>query len=72
MNWTETRDRLIDCGIPAERLAVEWRPGANLTGADLSEADLRWADLCRANLSGADLRRADLLAVTEEALAPTD
>ena len=60
MNWTETRDRLIDCGIPAERLAVEWRPGANLTGADLSGADLREAFLRRADLSGADLSGADL------------
>ena len=55
MNWTETRDRLIDCGIPAERLAVEWRPGANLTGADLSGADLGGAFLHGADLSGADL-----------------
>jgi len=60
MNWTETRDRLIDCGIPAERLAVEWRPGANLTGAKLRWADLRGAFLRWANLSGADLREADL------------
>ena len=55
MNGTETRDRLIECGIPAERLAVEWRPGANLTGAKL-----RWADLRGAFLRGADLREADL------------
>jgi len=60
MNWTETRDRLIECGIPAERLAVEWRPGANLTGADLSGADLSGADLGGAFLHGADLGDADL------------
>ncbi len=65
MNGTETRDRLIECGIPAERLAVEWRPGANLTGAklrwaNLSGAYLREADLREADLSGADLRGAFL------------
>ena len=51
MNWTETRDRLVNCGIPAEGLAVEWRPGANLTGADLSGAFLRGADLSGAEVS---------------------
>ena len=67
MDWTETRNVLIVAGVTAERLPVDRQ-----SRIDLSEADLRWADLCRANLSGADLRRADLLAVTEEALAPTD
>ena len=72
MNWTETRDVLIAAGMPAERLSEMWRPGIDLSGANLSGANLRRADLRGANLSGADLRRADLLAVTEEALAPTD
>ena len=75
MNWTETRQRLIECGIAAERLPQKWQPDANLSGADLSganlrganlrdadlrDADLRDADLRWANLSGADLRGADL------------
>ena len=55
MNWTETREQLIKYGIPAERLAVEWRPGVNLCWADLS-----WVDLREAFLSGADLRGAFL------------
>ncbi len=69
-NWTETRARLIECGISAARLPEEWQPGidlreADLAGADLreanlAEADLSWANLRRADLTGADLRRADL------------
>ena len=72
MNWTETRARLIECGISAARLPEEWQPGidlraanlteANLTWADLTEADLTWADLPGANLTGADLTGADLTA----------
>ena len=75
MNWTETRARLIECGISAARLPEEWQPGidlraadltwadlpwANLTEADLTEANLTWADLTEANLTGADLTGADL------------
>ena len=81
MNWTETRARLIECGISAARLPEEWQPGidlraanlteANLTWADLTEADLTWADLPGANLTGADLTGADLTAanLTEANLA---
>ena len=65
MNWTETRARLIECGISAARLPEEWQPGidlreANLAGADLRRADLTGAYLSGADLSGADLRWADL------------
>jgi hypothetical protein len=65
MNWTETRARLIECGISAARLPEEWQPGidlreANLAGADLRRADLTGAYLRRADLTGADLRWADL------------
>ena len=65
MDWTETRQRLIDCGIAAERLPDEWQPGIDLSGADLSgadlrEANLRVADLREANLRGANLSWADL------------
>ena len=49
MNWTETRQQLIDGGIAAERLPDEWRPGIGL-----SRADLRGANLSRADLRGAD------------------
>ena len=60
MNWTETHQRLIDCGIAAERLPEEWQVGIDLSGADLRGANLRWADLRGANLRWADLRGADL------------
>jgi hypothetical protein len=68
MNRTETRQRLIESGIAAERLPLDgqfdlrWAnlSGANLSGADLSGANLSGADLRWANLSGADLSRADL------------
>ena len=68
MNRTETRQRLIDLGIIAERLPIDGQfnlrradlSGADLSEADLSEADLRWADLIWADLRWADLRRADL------------
>ena len=70
MNWVETRQRLIECGIAADSLPEEWEPGidltgadltrANLSGANLSGADLRWADLSWADLTGADLTRANL------------
>ncbi len=65
MNWTETRQRLIECGIAAERLPQKWQPdidlsGANLSGADLSWANLGGADLCWAGLGGADLSGAVL------------
>ena len=65
MNWTETRARLIECGISAARLPEEWQPGIDLREANLAGADLRWADLTgaylrRADLTGADLTGADL------------
>ncbi len=68
MNRTETRQRLIDFGIAAERLPIDGQfyltgadlRWANLREADLSRADLSQADLSRAHLSGAHLRGADL------------
>ena len=65
MNWTETRARLIECGISAARLPEEWQPDIDLradtlTGADLTWANLTGANLTRANLTGADLTGADL------------
>jgi uncharacterized protein YjbI with pentapeptide repeats len=45
MNRTETRQRLIDLGIIAERLPIDGQ-------FDLSRADLRWADLRGADLRG--------------------
>jgi len=65
MNWTETRDKLIAAGIPADRLPEKWRPGIDLTGAFLTgaflyRANLRGAFLYGADLSDANLRRADL------------
>jgi hypothetical protein len=63
MNRTETRQRLIDLGIIAERLPIDGQfnlSRADLSWADLRWADLRWADLSWADLSGADLRWADL------------
>ena len=58
MNRTETRQRLIDIGITAERLPIDGQ--FDLSRADLSRANLRWANLSRADLSGANLSRADL------------
>ena len=62
MNWTETRARLIECGISAARLPEEWQPdidlradtltGADLTRANLTGADLTWANLTWAHLAG--------------------
>ena len=63
MNWTETRARLIECGISAARLPEEWQPGIDLSWADLSWADLSEANLSRADLAGADLREANLTGV---------
>jgi len=63
MNWTKTRQRLIESGIAPERLPEDGRAdlgGADLRGADLSGANLRWASLSGANLSGANLSGADL------------
>ena len=68
MNRTETRQRLIDIGIAAERLPIDGQfdlsgatlNGAYLSGAYLSYADLGGAYLNGANLSGATLTRADL------------
>ena len=63
MNRTETRQRLIDIGIAAERLPIDGQfdlSGADLSRANLSGADLSGADLSRAKLSGAVLSRADL------------
>ena len=54
MNRTETRQRLIDIGIAAERLPIDGQfdlSGADLSWADLSGADLNWADLSGADLS---------------------
>ena len=59
MNWTETRQQLIDGGIAAERLPDEWRPGIDLSRANLSRANLIGANLSRADLRVADLRGAD-------------
>ena len=58
MNRTETRQRLIDFGVAAERLPIDGQ--FYLTGADLRWANLREADLSRADLSQADLSRAHL------------
>ena len=58
MNRTETRQRLIELGIAAERLPIDGQ--FNLSRADLSWADLSWANLSRANLSRANLSGADL------------
>jgi hypothetical protein len=58
MNREETRQRLIDLGIIAERLPIDGQ--FNLRRADLSRADLRRADLSRADLRGADLSGANL------------
>lgn len=68
MNRTETRQRLIESGIAAERLPLDgqfdlrWANlrGANLRGAALSGANLRGADLRGADLSWANLRGANL------------
>ena len=60
MNWTETRARLIECGISAARLPEEWQPGIDLRAANLTRADLREANLREADLAGADLREANL------------
>ena len=58
MNRTETRQRLIDLGIIAERLPIDGQ--FNLSRADLSRANLNGANLRGADLSRADLRGADL------------
>jgi hypothetical protein len=63
MNRTETRQRLIESGIAAERLPLDGQfdlREANLSGADLCWANLNWADLRRADLSRAVLSEADL------------
>jgi hypothetical protein len=60
VNWTETRARLIACGISAARLPEEWQPGIDLSGANLTVADLTRANLTGANLTGANLGGADL------------
>jgi hypothetical protein len=56
MNRTETRQRLIDLGIIAERLPIDGQ--FNLRGANLRGANLRGADLRGADLRGADLSQA--------------
>ena len=38
MNWTQTRDKLIEYGVTAESLPEEWQWWINLTGADLRGA----------------------------------
>ena len=52
MNWTETRARLIECGISAARLPEEWQPGIDLRAANLTEANLAGANLAGAHLAG--------------------
>ena len=58
MNRQETRQRLIEYGIAAERLPLDGQ--FDLSQADLSEADLSWANLSEADLSEADLSEANL------------
>jgi len=60
MDWSETRTRLIDCGVDAVKMPRKWQDRINLCEADLRGADLRWANLCEANLCEADLCEADL------------
>ena len=60
MNWTETRIKLIELGIPKWTLPEDGQLRANLSEANLSGADLRWANLSGANLSGANLSGANL------------
>ena len=60
MDWAQTREKLIECGISQELLPEKFEIGINLTRANLTRADLRGADLTEANLTGADLTRANL------------
>ena len=65
MNWSETRARLIECGIDAAKLPeqLQYRidlQGANLQGAKLQDAKLQDAKLKGAKLQGADLQGANL------------
>ena len=55
MNWNETRQRLIECGVSPGVLPDEWEPGINLHEADLYGANLRGADLREADLRGANI-----------------
>ena len=72
MNRTETRQRLIDIGIAAERLPIDGQfdlsganlRGAHLRGAHLSGANLRGATMTGANLRGANLSWANLSGAT--------
>lgn len=50
MNWTETRQRLLEL-LPDREVPEEWRPGIDLSGANLRGAYLSGADLRDANLS---------------------
>ena len=60
MNWSETRKRIIEYGIDAERLPEEWQYLTNLRHANLCYANLRHANLRHANLSDANLSGANL------------
>lgn len=65
MNWTETRDVLLDAGVPAAQLPEKWRPGIDLrgevlAGVDLRHAYLRGVDFRDADLGGVDFRDANL------------
>jgi len=55
VNWRETRERLIGCGVNAARLPEIWRAKIDLSGVSLRGANLSCAYLRGANLSEADL-----------------
>lgn len=65
LTWDETRELLVQHGVPIDRLPREWRmeidlTGLNLRGAKLSGAYLKGVRLAGTNLSYADLSYADL------------
>ena len=43
MNWEQTRDRLIELGMPEGKLPKEHALNMDLRGADLSDAMVNWA-----------------------------
>ena len=74
LNYHETRERLLEIGVPADRMLEEEHKyghdlrgisfeDADLSNLDLRYANLRWADLIGANLRGADLTDANLRGV---------
>jgi len=68
VNWRETRERLIECGIAPARLPYTWRAKIDLSGVSLRGANLSCAYLRGANLSEADLHGAFLsFAILNEA-----